>query len=601
MAQFLSTSELDFEGLKENLKTFMQSQPQFQDYDFEGSNLSALLDVLVYNTYLNGFYLNQIGTEMFLDTALLKESVSSHAKELNYIPRSRGSSSAVVNLSVTGDATQGSKTIPQFTTFTATIGSNSAVFSTDAEIVAINDGTGRFIANNVSIYEGTLVTEFFEADADMNKVVISSANVDISSIDVTIQNSSTDLANTTYTQVDELFNLTPTSKVFFVQPYGTNKYEIEFGNDVTGKSLDVGNIVRVRYRDCSGSSGDGATSFTANDGTITPTTVSKSTGGSERETIASIKFNAPRVFSTQDRAITVEDYKSLVKAKFPYVQSLNVIGGENLDPPRFGKVKLVAKPYGGTYLSQSQKSAIVNYLKGKTSETTEVITGDAEFINIHITSAVQYNSSQTTYNNEQIRDLVITAINNYNTLQLSEFDKDFRLSKLVADIDDVDDSIISNNTKVSIVKRINPSTLIPSTVSISFDQRIRDEIDYGVSAITSSKFIREINGSRYEVSLKSRDVAAGSSAAIIDLISTQSGSAEVVAYNIGVVDFVSGEITLNDFVVTEYFARSNEAYGSHINVIARPYDSDILAEKDQILDIDSSDIAVTVTAKLTDD
>lgn len=601
MAQFLSTDELDFETLKANLKTFLKSQDLFKDYDFEGSNLAVLIDLLTYNTYQNAFYLNQLGTEMFLDTALLKESVSSHAKELNYIPRARGSSAAVVNLSVTGDAAKGTKTIPEYTTFTSVVGANTLTFSTDSDIVAVNDGTGTFVANNVSIYEGTLVTEFFEEDGTQNKFVLASANVDINSIDATVQTSASDISNTSYSRATNLFNLTPTSTVFFVQPFGTNKYEIEFGNDITGKSLDVGNILRVRYRDSIASAGDNATTFTATDPTITPTTVTKSTGGSERESIASIKFNAPRVFATQDRAVTTEDYKSIIKTQFPYVQTLNVIGGEDLDPPRFGKVQIVAKPFGGTVLSQSQKDSIVSYLKDKTSVTSEVITGDGDFINIIINTTVQYNSTQTTKTAEQIRTLIVSAITDYNDLELSEFDKDFRYSQLTTDIDGVDTSVISNNTKVSIAKRITPLEGNFDNLSIDFGQRLRNELDYGVSALYSTKFLRTINSTSFEVYLKAREVGSSVQTAIVDLVSDINGLPTTKVANIGTIDYSTGMLTLTNFVVTNYFTRGTDAYGDHINIIARPYDQDIVAENDQILEINSQDISVSVVARLTDD
>lgn len=601
MAQIVSSDELSFDEYKAKLKTFLRSQVLFKDYDFEGSNIAVLVDLLAYNTYNNGFYLNQVATEMFLDTAQLRESVASHAKELDYTPRSRGSSAAVLNLSSTGDATKGTKTIPKFTTFTTDVGSNTLTFSTDTDIVAVNDGTGTFVANNVSVYEGTLVTEFFDEDGSKNRFVISSANVDINSIDVTVKQSNTTIANVSYTRADDLFDLDPNSTVFFVQPYGTNKYEIEFGNDVTGKSLTVGNVVRVRYRDTGGTEGDGATSFISNDGTITPTTVTPSTGGSERESINSIKFNAPRVFSTQDRAVTTEDYKALIKAQFPFVQTLNVIGGEDLNPPRYGKVQVVAKPFGGTVLSQSQKDSIANYLSDKTSITSDVLSGDPDFLNVIINTNVQYNSTQTTLTSQQIESAVLEAINDYNNNDLSEFDLDFRYSKLTTAIDNVDTSIISNNTRVSIAKRLTPLEGNYENLDIHFGQRLRNEIDYGVSAITSTKFIREINNTKYEVYLKSRDVDSGASAAIIDLMTDINGVPATIGANIGIVEFNSGSVMLNDFIVTEYFSRGTQAYGDHINLIARPYERDIVAENSQILEIAPEDVTITVVAKLTDD
>jgi hypothetical protein len=306
---YLSTSELDFDSLKDDFRKFLQGQSQYKDYNFDGSNMSIIMDLLTYNTHINAYYLNQIGTESFLDTAKLKESVVSHAKELNYLPRSRNSSRAVVNLSTTGNVTDGTKTINKFTTFTAEVGANTLIFSTDRDITAVNDGTGTFIANNVNIYEGTVITEFFDVTSSNTKIVVSSANVDIDSVEIVVQNSASDLANSTFLRAENLFNLTPTSDVFFVQGFGNSKYEIEFGNDVTGKRLTPGNIIRLRYRETLGEEANNARTFSPSDPTISVSTVARSSLGSERESIDSIRFNAPRVFSTQDRAVTAEDYK----------------------------------------------------------------------------------------------------------------------------------------------------------------------------------------------------------------------------------------------------------------------------------------------------
>ena len=259
--QYLSVGELDFDSLKSQLKSYLRTQNQFKDFDFEGSNMAAILDLLTYNTYINAYYLNQVGSESFLDTAQLKESVVSHAKELNYTPRSRNSSRAVLNISYEGNINDGTAIINKFTPFRSEVGSNTLVFSTDRDIVATNDGTGTFIANNITVFEGQVLTEFFDITTADQKIVLSSSNVDIDSIDVTIQNSLSDLSNTTFSKAENLFNLNPESSVFFIQGYGTDKYEIEFGNDVTGKKLTPGNIVRIRYRDTLGEEGNGAREF----------------------------------------------------------------------------------------------------------------------------------------------------------------------------------------------------------------------------------------------------------------------------------------------------------------------------------------------------
>ena len=585
--RYLSTSELDFDSLKADLKRFLQNQGQFKDFDFEGSNISTIMDLLTYNTYINAYYLNQIGTESFLDTALLKESVVSHAKELNYTPRSRNSSRATVNLSVEGNATDGTTTIGKFTSFTTNLGANTLIFSTDRDITAVNDGTGTFIANNVNIFEGTVVTEFFDVTSSNTKIVIASANVDIDSLDVVVQNSASDLANTQFSKAENLFNLTPSSPVFFVQGYGNDKYEIEFGNDVTGKRLSVGNIIRLRYRDTLGKDGNNAKVFTSTDN-ITVTTVANSSLGSERESIDSVRFNAPRVFSTQDRAVTTEDYKALVKNKFPTIETLNVVGGEKLDPPRFGKVVVIPKPFNSKVASKSLKDSIVEFLSDKASISTEVITSDPKFLILDINSAVRFNSTQTSRSVEDIKTEVTQTILNFGTNNLSEFDKDFRFSKLVADIDATDTSILSNNTKVKLAKVISPFTGQKSDINLNFGNALHS------GSITSSLFNRIINGVVFEAFLEDKN-------GTIQVCSTTRGSKEVLDFNAGDIDYTTGKIFLNDFVLNSYFTRGRQAFGDRVQIYAESVEPDVLVDQEQIILIQSLNTTVTVTGQITDD
>lgn len=586
--KYLSTAELDFDSLKSDFIKFLQNQNQFKDFNFEGSNLSTILDLLTYNTHINAFYLNQIGTESFLDTALLKESVVSHAKELNYVPRSRNSSRASVNISSTGNVNDGTKTINKFTTFTTNLGSNTLTFSTDRDIVAVNDGTGSFIANNVNIFEGTVVTEFYDVTSANTKVVISSANVDIDSIDIVVQNSASDLANTPFTKAENLFNLTPTSSVFFVQGFGKDKYEIQFGNDVTGKRLTVGNIIRLRYRETIGEEGNNAKVFVSSDPTITTTTVANSSLGADRESINSIRFNAPRVFSTQDRAVTVEDYKSLIKNKFPTIQTLNVVGGENLDPPRFGKVVVIPKPFNSTVASQSLKDSIVDFLKTKASISTEVITADPKFIVLDISSDVRYNSTQTTRSLDEIKTEVTNKILEFGTNNLSEFDKDFRYSKLLSVIDGADESILSNNTKVRMVKEISPVTGATNDFNLDFSNKVIK------GSLSSTLFTKTINGVTFEAFLEDTN-------GTLRVSSSTRGAKEVLDFNAGSIDYETGVISLSNFKVDGYFSRARAALGDRVQIFTNSVLPDILVEKDQIIQIQSLNLTVSVTGQTTDD
>lgn len=586
--QYLPTAELDFDSLKADFIKFLQTQNQYKDFDFEGSNMSTLLDVLTYNTFINAYYLNQVGSESFLDTAQLKESIVSHAKELNYVPRSRTSSRATINISSTGDATAGTKTIDKFTTFTSTVGTNTLTFSTNEDVVAVNDGSGNFIANSVSIFEGNVVTEFFDVTSANTKIVISSANVDIDSLDVVVQTSSTDLTNNEFLKADDLFNLTSSSAVYFVQGYGSDKYEIQFGNNVTGKQLTSGNIVRLRYRDTLGDEGNGAKTFTSADVTITPSTVANSSFGAERESNDDIKFNAPRVFSTQERAVTVEDYKALVKAKFPTVQTLNVIGGEKLNPPQFGTVKLIVKPFDSNIVGDSLSNEIIEFLKTKVSLTTDVQVADPQFIVLDINTSVRYNSTQTTKTADQIKSEVVSKILSFGTTNLSEFDRDFRYSKLVADIDSVDGSILSNNTKVRVVKEIAPVAGATNNFELDFANAV------ATGSITSTKFTKTVNGVNFEAFLEDNNGK-------IQIVSESRGAKEVLEFNAGTIDYDTGLLKLDSFALDNYFARSTEALADRVQIFGQQNTADVLIEQDQIIQIQSLNINVSVLGQTTDD
>lgn len=586
--QYLSVGELDFDSLKDEFVSYLRTQNQFKDFDFEGSNMAAILDVLTYNTYINAYYLNQVGSESFLDTAQLKESVVSHAKELNYTPRSRNSSRAVVNISLEGNINDGTAIINKFTPFRTTLGSNNLIFSTDRDIVATNDGTGTFVANNITVFEGQVVSEFYDITSANNKLVVSSANVDVDSIDVVVQRSLSDLSNTSFSKAENLFNLTPDSNVFFIQGFGDNKYEIEFGNGVTGKKLTPGNIVRVRYRDTIGAEGNGARTFSSSNSSLSAATVSKSSSGAERESIDSIRFNAPRVFSTQERAITVEDYKALVKKEFPTIETLNVIGGEKLSPPRFGKVVVIPKPFNALFASRSLKNSIVEFLKNKASVSTEVITADPKFVILDINSTVRFNSTQTTRTAEEIKSAVVNSIIKFGTDNLNEFDKDFRYSKLLFDIDNTDGSILSNNTKVRMTKEVTPFASTVANYNLDFNNRIVP------GSIQSSLFVITINGVNFECFLEDSN---GS----IRLATESRGSKEILNFEAGTVEYESGAVQLFNFKVDSFFKRGRKAFGDRVQIYAQNEDSDILVEQDQIVLIQTLNVNVSVSGQTTDD
>ena len=341
----LSVANLDFSDIKSNLKNYLRSQTAFKDFDFEGSNLSVLIDILSYNTYMNSYYLNMVAAEGFIDSAQLRDSVVSHAKTLNYLPGSFTSSKAVVDVEFVPDGTPANVTLPKHSTFTTSVSSNSYTFTTNERITIPADANGNYIASNVEIFEGDIVRELFVVNtANTNqRFVLNNTGVDVDSVSVHVLTSSADTTNSEYTRSLTTIGVDGTSNVYFVVPAEKEKYELQFGDGVIGRQLIDNNVIEVVYRNATGEDPNGANTFTLTESisgisSNTITTISTAKGGGAGETINDIRVNAPRSISIQDRTVTVTDYKTLLLQNFNDIETLNVYGGETTTPPEFGKV-----------------------------------------------------------------------------------------------------------------------------------------------------------------------------------------------------------------------------------------------------------------------
>jgi len=591
---FLTATELDFNSLKNNLKQYLSGQQQFADYNFDASNMSVLIDLLTYNTYLSNFYLNMVGSEMFLDTAQLRESIVSHAKELNYIPRSRTSAKAQVNIRLVPTDNPSYIIIPKFYQVTTSIDNTTITFSTDSEHILYPTANG-YVASNVSIYEGSVVTEYFTA-LNTAKYRMQSENIDTNSIEVTVINSNVDSSNSVWSLSENLYGLSPTSNVYFLQGYSANQYELVFGNDVTGKSLSTGNIVKVRYRDTIGEKGNGAYRFSKGSAiqgysNITITTVTSAVEGSERESNDSIKFNGTRFFTTQERAVTAVDYANLTKAKFPQLQSVIAYGGEELNPPQYGRVGVSVKPYGTAGLiSDSLKSEIVSYLNNK-SITTQTIVIDPEYYYVKVDSTITYNSSVTLNSAAQISALVQSAILNYGTSYLTDFGSDLRYSKLIGVIDSADSSIVSNDTQLKMIKRWSPTVGTTSTTSFSFNNPLHAETilyslpqGHALTLYSSNFSYTTADGTVYSAFFADNGLGIVN---IYTNVSTDSGvTRSILADTVGTVDYSTGTVTIS--------ANISEYTGSYISIYGRLENADIYSITNKFLLIEASDISITI-------
>ena len=581
-------TSLDFTLIKENLKNYLKEQKIFQDYDFEGSNINVLLDVLAYNSYLNGFYLNMIGNEMFLDTALLRDSVISHTKELNYVPRSFRSATANVNLTVV-DSSAAAVVIPRGTSFTGTAGNRNFTFVTGENISAIPSGTNTFTAENVNLYEGDYVSDTFVVDyANPAKYTLSNKTIDITSLLVTVLE---DNGNTvrTYSKADSLFGLNSLSEVYFVQPAELDRYEIIFGDGVVGRKPQDRAVVVVQYRATNGELPNGISLFAA-DGKIgtaiitNVTTNQPASGGSVSESLDSIRFNAPRAFTTQERVVTARDYKTLLTNQFTEINDISAYGGEEDIPPRFGKVVIAVDLKTSDELPPSRTAAYTSFIKQRSPLAIDPVFVKPEYTNVKVNTNVRYNINQTQLTSKDIQFIVEQAIRTYNTENLNGFNKTLRYSRLVSAIDASQVAIVSNDTEVQVSKTFIPRVGASGNYDINFGVALKDNIsgkaqvhpDTEISVVSSSPFI--FNGTECFL----EDDGDG-----LLFITAQDGSNHVKIQEIGEVDYNIGLVKIINFI-------PQELINNGIDIFGRTLDLDIKSERKTILSIRPSDITVNV-------
>jgi len=580
---------LDFDSFKNQLKTYLKSQSVFQDYDFDGSNMSVLLDILSYNTYLNAFYLNMIGNEMFLDSAQLRESVISRAKELNYLPRSFKSAKAKVVISVLTDGTKSTITMPKGTTFTSRIGSNTFTFSTDQNIV-FSGANNTFVTDEITLYEGPYVNDTFTMNYSdtRQRFILNNPTIDTDSLTVTvIENNGTDVL--TYLRATSLFGKQSNSQIYFVQGAENEKYEILFGDGVIGRKPRDNAIIVCDYRITKGELPNGAFKFTT-DGPIggfsnvSITTVTPASQGLISETIESIKFNAPRYFTSQERAITAEDYKNLLMINFPEINAVSVYGGEEVSPPQFGKVYIAVDLKNVDGVPDIRKQQYYDFIKPRCSLSIDPVFIDPDFMYLDVESIVRYNINLTALNTESIKDSVLTSIMNFNDTYIDDFDVTMRYSGLVRAIDATDRSIISNDTTVRAIRTLIPNIAREFDYDINFQQALQDNLadlspvhEAGfLSAITSTTFI---SGGK---SVKLEDDGQGN----LKLKAVE-GSIHTDINVIGTVEYSTGQVKIKKLKVDSY-------PGEFIKIYARTKFKDIDSMFGTILSIREQDVRITV-------
>lgn len=471
----LRVSELDFDTIKENFKTFLRAQSQFKDYNFEGSSISIILDLLAYNTHYNAVMANMLANEMFLDSATKRSSVISKAKELNYVPFSAKCPTILVDLeySVPNSDTSRSMTLQKGYSFNTVIDSKNYTFLIRESVSAarVND---TYTFRNVKLYEGSLKQFSYTVNNSLNEpfYTIPDTNVDLSTLRVLTYTSSEDLTIKNYKFYSDITELNSTTNAYFLQMNKDGLYEVYFGDGVLGSKPVTNNIIVLEYISTNMMAANGAKVFRANDGSnpkITNVAGAVADGGAFPESTYSIKFNAPKAYTSQNRAVTANDYKYMIPKLFPIIRSINVWGGEENDPPVYGKVFISIEPNSGEVLSREIKNTIIDELMHRKNVVTvipEIV--DPDYLYIGVNSTIYYNSLNTERNAYSYRTMIKDIIINYNNLNLSKFDGVFRYSQLSKDIDSSDNAIVSNITKVNMHKFIVPNYNVQTKYIINF-------------------------------------------------------------------------------------------------------------------------------------
>lgn len=481
MADRLQISDLDFDTIKTNLKNFLKQQSEFTDYDFEGSGLNILLDVLAYNTHYNAYYLNMVANEAFMDTAALRSSVVSHAKMLGYVPFSRRPSVANVNITVTvssGEPVQ-YLTLPEGYGLQSNLIDNVSYLFNVLEPITVSRTGNQFIFENIPIYEGEIITTSFTYNKSSNPkslFILPDENLYTGSLKVTVQPTVGNSSIETYTLATDVLDINGESNVYFLEEGKDQRWQIYFGDDVIGKAINDGAIVRVKYIVTNGLSADKANQFIpltgiGGFGSVAVTINSVASGSSERESIESIRYSAPLQFATQNRLVTYKDYESYIKKNYPSIDSVSVWGSEDDLPPSYGKVIMSLKPKENYYISETEKQSIIdNVIKPKSIIAIQAEIRDPEYLYLLTNCYVKYDKRKTTDTVDQMKTKIRNAIAIYRETNLNRFAGRFVLSKLQDVIDGTNpNAIIGSEVTVKAQKRFEPELNELRTYTIDFN------------------------------------------------------------------------------------------------------------------------------------
>ena len=592
----LEISQLNFDAIKANLKRFLSNQNTFKDYDFEGSGMAVLLDLLAYNTHYLSYNANIAANEMFIDTADLRNSIVSLAKALGYTPNSPRAPVADINVVVNG-ATGATLTAAAGTQFTTTVDGTSYNFVTvGSNTISPVDGVYTF--SNLKVYEGSYITYQYTADTtDVDqRFLINSANADTDTLTVQVQNSSSDTTTNTYTKATSITELDSTSRVYFLQESEDGKFEVYFGDGVIGKAIEDGNIVILKYVVTNKTLANGASSFSLSGNIggfsdVSITVNSNAANGADAESNESIKFNAPKSYAAQDRAVTVNDYKTKVQELYANTGSVSAWGGEDNDTPFYGRVYIAINPKTGSTLTQTTKDSLVTQLKSYSVASVTPVIVDPETTSVLLTSTINYDEKQTTKTAAEIKTLITNSVTNYNTNTLKQFDSVLRYSKLIELIDDADSSILSNITTLNIRKSFTPTLNSSTNYTVNFSNALYNphsghrSSEGGILSSTGFKVSGDNNVYYFD------DDGAGNIRRYYLVGSVRT----YVDNTAGTITYSSGAIAINALTIASIENIRGSA-STVIELTVQPNSNDIVPVRAQIIDIDVANSSFTVQA-----
>ena len=607
---FTQFTSLDFDDIKAQIKDFLRSNSNFADFDFEGSNFSVLIDTLAYNTYINAFNANLVANESFLDSATVRENVVSLARNIGYIPRSKTAATATIrlndiNVGTTNDSTTKFLKLRSGLVCVGSAENTTYRFSIPDDVIStrIKDVGGTSFAqfdDPITIYEGTYLQRVYRVDTSQDqRYIIDSPNIDSSTLRVFVSGISDTTIGRKYSMVDNILNIDKNSEIFLAQEVQDEKYEILFGDGLFGRKLENNSIITARYIVTEGQTGNGASnfsfqgSFTKSDDTLfTPTdtitvsTVTNASNGAEVEDLSSIKYFAPRLYSAQYRAVTPRDYEAIIGTIFPQTESVAVVGGEELDPPQFGKVQISIKPKNGTFVSDFDKSQIKNKLKNYSIAGINSEIVDLKILYVEIDTTIYYNPSQIA-SAAGLRSSVVEGLNEYaGNVELNKFGGRFKYSKVSTLIDRIDNGITSNITKVIVRRDLKALLNQFAQYELCFGNKFNIN-PAGYNVKSTGFTINGFNDIAYITDVPNKTASGaldGTEKGTLSIVSKNNrGEQRVIVKDAGMVDYKKGEVILNTINITSTVNDNNI-----IEVQAFPESNDVVGLKDLYLNFDVS-------------